>query len=1437
MRYSIVGGNAAGLFAIDAETGALSYKGAGEVHEADAEGRALTVRASDGSLHVDTTVTVRVTDEAETPVPADDFAAGPGTTGAVAVGGSATGEIETAGDRDWFAVTLEAGKTYLLDMQGSLSGKGTLSDTSLHGVHDAQGILISETTDSSGGNWYSSRIVYTAQEDGTYYLAAGAQTGLKGTYTISVHEYSPITVQAGTLDELADFLTGGAGPRATDTSSPNRITVDLTALTVDGRQLVRWALETWESVANLEFVEVAGVKAGMTFLDDPGLGSGGWARSVRDEESVTGSRSTVFISTRLIPDSGPLADGWALFGFIHEIGHALGLRHLGPYPYHRDGAIFERHFDQDAIFANDSWQVSIMSYFSQTDNPTTTASWARSITPMMADVVAVQHLYGAAGGSSATAGDTVWGRNSNLDGHLGNVSAFLAGGGAAGVFGGRNVAITIYDRDGIDTLDLSTSGTDNRIDLRGARFSDVNGLIGNLGIARGTVIENLVSGSGNDDITGNDADNRIDGGAGNDILDGGDGDDVLDGGGGRDLLRIGRGDDTATGGIDADTFDFIGRDIGTNTVTDFEPGTDTLRLDNALWADTLSATQVIERFASLVNGNVVFDFGDGNTITLRGVATTAGLADDLEMLTTTAPGTPIFDALRYAFDLAENADGSATPVALGSVSATDPNDDTVTYSIEDGNDAGLFAISPTTGALTYIGEGEDYETGARSHALTVRASDGTLDSDVVVTVNVTDVAEVPDDFTAGTGTAGAVGIADGDGSVTGEIEVAGDRDWFAVTLAAGRTYRFDLKGAATQEGRFGTLADPYLHGIHDADGNAVTGTADDDSGWGANSRVEFTPSADGTFYVAAGGKDAGTGTYTLRVRDVSPADVAEAPSFGSSSYAFDLEENADGSATPVSLGSVSATDPDAGDTVAYSIVAGNDAGLFAIDGTTGALTYIGEGEDYETDAKSHALTIRASDGTLHADVAVTVNVTDVAEAPAFGSEAYTFDLAENADGSATPVALGSVSATDPEAGDTVAYSIVAGNAAGLFAIDGSTGALAYKGTGEDHESATKSHALTIRASDGTLHADVTVTVNVTDVPDVAPSFGSSSYAFDLAENADGSATPVSLGTVSARDPEAGDTVEYSIVAGNGASLFAIDGSTGALTYVGEGEDYETDAKSHALTIRASDGTLHADVAVTVNVTDVVEVPDDYTAGTDTTGAIALAGGDVNVTGEIETAGDRDWFAVTLAAGRTYQFDLKGSGTQGGLFGTLADPYLHGIHDADGNLLSGTADDDGGWGASGNARVQFTPTEAGTYYVAAGGKGVGTGTYTLRARVFEDDFAAWTEAAGSVAVGGEATGAVEFNGDRDWFAVTLEAGTAYRIGLAGSEGDGALPDPYLHGIHDARGNLVPGTTDDDGGTGRNSLVTFTPAEDGTWYVAAGAAGNQLGNYTLSVEEVL
>ena len=159
-------------------------------------------------------------------------------------------------------------------------------------------------------------------------------------------------------------------------------------------------------------------------------------------------------------------------------------------------------------------------------------------------------------------------------------------------------------------------------------------------------------------------------------------------------------------------------------------------------------------------------------------------------------------------------------------------------------------------------------------------------------------------------------------------------------------------------------------------------------------------------------------------------------------------------------------------------------GLFAVDAATGTLSYTGLGEDYESGATQHTLTVRASDGTLHTDTAVTVNVTDTAEAPVFAQQSYTFTLAENADGSANGVSLGAVTASDPE-NSTLTYRIAAGNAAGLFAVDAATGTLSYTGLGEDYESGATQHTLTVRASDGTLHTDTAVTVNVTDEQEAA----------------------------------------------------------------------------------------------------------------------------------------------------------------------------------------------------------------------------------------------------------------------------------------------------------------------------------------------------------------
>ena len=89
-------------------------------------------------------------------------------------------------------------------------------------------------------------------------------------------------------------------------------------------------------------------------------------------------------------------------------------------------------------------------------------------------------------------------------------------------------------------------------------------------------------------------------------------------------------------------------------------------------------------------------------------------------------------------------------------------------------------------------------------------------------------------------------------------------------------------------------------------------------------------------------------------------------------------------------------------------------------------------------------------------------------------------------------------------------------------------------------------------------------------------------------------------------------------------------------------------------------------------------------------------------------GDGDRFAVTLEAGKTYQFDLEGESTDKG---TLGDPYLRGIHDATGALIDGTTDDDDGDVL--NSRVEFTAAASGAYYAAAGASGNLTGSsYTL-----------------------------------------------------------------------------------------------------------------------------
>ena len=118
--------------------------------------------------------------------------------------------------------------------------------------------------------------------------------------------------------------------------------------------------------------------------------------------------------------------------------------------------------------------------------------------------------------------------------------------------------------------------------------------------------------------------------------------------------------------------------------------------------------------------------------------------------------------------------------------------------------------------------------------------------------------------------------------------------------------------------------------------------------------------------------------------------------------------------------------------------------------------------------------------------------------------------------------------------------------------------------------------------------------------------------------------------------------------------------------------------------------------------------DDCFADISTNCTVTVGG---SATGSIEAYNDVDWFRVSLNAGVAYQIDQEGSPTSQG---TLYDPYLRGIYDSAGALQSGTTDDDSGDGY--NARVLYSPTSTGIFYIAAGSTGGSTGSYRLSIRV-------------------------------------------------------------------------------------------------------------------------
>jgi subtilisin family serine protease/outer membrane lipoprotein-sorting protein len=320
----------------------------------------------------------------------------------------------------------------------------------------------------------------------------------------------------------------------------------------------------------------------------------------------------------------------------------------------------------------------------------------------------------------------------------------------------------------------------------------------------------------------------------------------------------------------------------------------------------------------------------------------------------------------------------------------------------------------------------------------------------------------------------------------------------------------------------------------------------------------------GLTVVVSDGVFSDTATVTVEVSDVNEAPKIE-------NQDFLVDENA---AKGHVIGQIVAEDAEEDD-LSFSIVQGNESGAFALT-DPGALSVSDPGQfDYEQ-TKSHGLTVVVSDGVFSDTATVTVEVSDVNEAPKIENQDFLVD--ENA---AEGHVIGQIVAEDAEE-DDLSFSIVQGNESGAFALT-DLGALSVSDPGQFDYEQSKSHGLTVVVSDGVFSDTATVTVEVSDVNE-APKIENQDFLID--ENA---AEGHVIGQIVAEDAEE-DDLSFSIVQGNESGAFALT-DLGALSVSDPGQfDYEQ-TKSHGLTVVVSDGVLGDTALIDVELFNLPELSD------------------------------------------------------------------------------------------------------------------------------------------------------------------------------------------------------------------------------------------------------
>ena len=544
--------------------------------------------------------------------------------------------------------------------------------------------------------------------------------------------------------------------------------------------------------------------------------------------------------------------------------------------------------------------------------------------------------------------------------------------------------------------------------------------------------------------------------------------------------------------------------------------------------------------------------------------------------------------------------------AVTTVTATDASPgQTLTYSISGGVDAAKFTINSSTGALSFV-SAPNYESPTDSGGnnvydviVTVEDGVGGADSQSIV-VTVTNSNEAPvladtalsmtvaEDAGAPSGAVGSLisaftgGVTDQDSGAAKGIAITGSDQtngtWY-YTTNGGTTWTTVGTVSNTSALLLADNGSTRLYFAPSANYNgtstaALTVRAWDQTSGTAGTKVTTASNGGTTAFSSA--------TDTI---DVTVSAVNDAPT----NLALSANSVAENAANGTVIGTVTGTDPDAGDTKTYSFT-DSAGGRFTINSSTGVIT-VADGSllNYEA-ATSHPVTVRVTDsGGLTYDQSFTIQLTDVNEAAP--------TITSNGGGATASISLGeniaavtTVTATDGDTRQTLTYSISGGADASKFTIDSNTGSLSFTNA-PNFEAPTDSGAnniydVTVRVSDnngGTDMQAIAVTVrNVNEAPtDLALS------ANTVVENAPNGTV---VGTITGTDSDSGDSKSYTFTNSAGGR-FAINRTTGVITVAnGTLLNYEA-ATSHAVTVRVTDRAgLTYDETFTIAVTNVNEAP-------------------------------------------------------------------------------------------------------------------------------------------------------------------------------------------------------------------------------------------------------